>query len=228
MTKNIKLIFDILFSDGNNLSKEIIPLYLDFLFSDCPDEIGERTEGQTVEINHIYDISHIEFGMEIDSATTFRDVLEEIFNVSGIKKSVFFQIASPLYCGVNEGLVHILNYDYPVSSFIRINDGVDSLQVCLIFSKYQGEIYREDNIIYSMRSNEQGHNIPHVHVKLLGEDNTVSISILDGKILAGKLRQGAYKKAVRVIKRNREMFFDCWRRCTNGLDIDIFINSVKQ
>lgn len=92
MTKNIKLIFDILFSDGNNLSKEIIPLYLDFLFSDCPDEIGERTEGQTVEINHIYDISHIEFGMEIDSATTFQDVLEEIFNVSGIKKSVFFRL----------------------------------------------------------------------------------------------------------------------------------------
>lgn len=228
MARMIKVVFDILFSDGKKLSKEIIPLYLAFLFSDCPDETGAEAEDHAVDINQIYKICHIEFEMEIGPATTFRDVLERIFDASGIKKSVFFKITSPLYCGVDEGLVHILNYDYPVSEFIRFNDEVYSLSACLIFSKYQGEIYREDNISYSIHSNEQGHNIPHVHVKVLGKDDTASVSILDGKILAGKLRQDACKKAVRLIERKREMFIDGWRSCTNGLDIDIFINPSRQ
>lgn len=96
------------------------------------------------------------------------------------------------------------------------------ISVAYYVSEDAGDVYVEGNLRFYMHSNEQGHNIPHVHVTDKNTYNQCSISIMDGELLATKeFRKKDLKEARRIIAENRDFFIDCWNKITDGIKIDI-------
>lgn len=63
-------------------------------------------------------------------------------------------------------------------------------------------------IIIEIRNKEAGHNVPHIHACYQGEN--VSISLIDGKVLAGNIPKKNQKIAVAWVLENKEMLRTTW------------------
>ena len=61
----------------------------------------------------------------------------------------------------------------------------------------------KDGIVIEIRNKEEGHNIPHIHASYQGEN--ISISLIDGKILAGNLPKRNAKIAVEWVMENMDL-----------------------
>ena len=87
---------------------------------------------------------------------------------------------------------------------------------------YDGEVLSgaDKDLRYFIRSNEQGHNLPHVHVSYRNEEHA-SICIVDGQLLAGALPKKALKIARNRILEQRETLLRYWNEHTNGVHFDI-------
>lgn len=92
-----------------------------------------------------------------------------------------------------------------------------------------GEVLKgiDKNLRYFIRSNEQGHNLPHVHVSYI-KNSSASISILDGALLAGDLPYRALKVARKRIQANRNDLLRYWNAHTNGIKFDLNYYFSKQ
>ena len=64
------------------------------------------------------------------------------------------------------------------------------------------------------------HQQPHIHVNC-GDGFEASINLLDGKILAGKLKASKKKYIMDVISRERNSFIINWNTITDGQKIEI-------
>lgn len=95
------------------------------------------------------------------------------------------------------------------------------ISVAYYVSEDAGDVYAESNLRFHMHSNEQGHNLPHVHVVDRNTFNECTICILDGKLLQGKFKKKDLKKAQQIIKEKEQFFINCWNAKTDGIKIDI-------
>lgn len=66
----------------------------------------------------------------------------------------------------------------------------------------------KDGIVIEIRNKEEGHNIPHIHASYQGEN--ISISLIDGKILAGNLPKRNAKIAVEWVMENMDLLRGKW------------------
>ena len=92
----------------------------------------------------------------------------------------------------------------------------------ILLNTQAGEVLSgaDKDLRYFIRSNEQGHNLPHVHVSYRNEEHA-SICIVDGQLLAGALPKKALKIARNRILEQRETLLRYWNEHTNGVHFDI-------
>lgn len=100
--------------------------------------------------------------------------------------------------------------------------GDEELFAFILLNNQAGEVFdgTDKDLRYFIKSNEQGHNLPHVHVSYRNEDYA-SICIVDGKLLAGTLPKKALKAARNRILEQRETLIRYWNEHTNGVHFDI-------
>ena len=99
----------------------------------------------------------------------------------------------------------------------------NTIRVAIFVSFNAAEYDRFNNLRYYMNSNENcGHNEPHVHVEVLGENNMdASIEILHPEIYEGKMPIKYLKQAQKKIIREQKRLLQFWNAHTNGLTVDI-------
>ena len=117
-----------------------------------------------------------------------------------------------VYCSQLNTTIHRITKKFNISG---------SLYVFFIFSGDAGEIWKDDGLRYYMPSHEQGsHSIPHVHVDY---KHTASgtISIIDGKVLAGDLPSRVVKIVRKRVLEEQDYLKECWNKMTDGFIIDI-------
>ena len=82
-------------------------------------------------------------------------------------------------------------------------------------------VERIDGVKFIVRTKEQGHNEPHIHI----EDGSCEfvISLTDYSLLcsSGKVNQKKLKMAQDFIKENIDLFKNNWNEFSNGIKIDI-------
>ena len=66
----------------------------------------------------------------------------------------------------------------------------------------------KEGIVIEIRNKEGGHNTPHIHANYQGEN--ISISLIDGKVLAGNIPKKNQKIAVEWVTNNLEMLRATW------------------
>lgn len=66
----------------------------------------------------------------------------------------------------------------------------------------------KDGIVIEIRNKEAGHNIPHIHAHYQGDN--ISISLIDGKVLAGNIPKKNQKAADLWVMENREELRKRW------------------
>lgn len=66
----------------------------------------------------------------------------------------------------------------------------------------------KDGIVIEIRNKENGHNVPHIHASYQGEN--ISISLIDGEILAGNIPKRNQKIAVQWVVENLDMLRKEW------------------
>ena len=67
----------------------------------------------------------------------------------------------------------------------------------------------KDGIIIEIKNKENGHNVPHIHAHYQGE--SISISLIDGNVLAGNIPKKNQKIAVKWVVDNLEMLRTTWK-----------------
>ena len=67
----------------------------------------------------------------------------------------------------------------------------------------------KDGIVIEIRNKEDGHYIPHIHAHYQGEN--ISISLLDGKVLAGNIPKKNQKIAITWVLENLDMLRETWK-----------------
>ncbi len=66
----------------------------------------------------------------------------------------------------------------------------------------------KDGIVVEIRNKEDGHNVPHIHAHYQGEH--ISISLIDGEVLAGNIPKKNQKIAVAWVMENLEILRATW------------------
>lgn len=83
------------------------------------------------------------------------------------------------------------------------------------------QVGKIDGIKFEIRTNEQGHNRPHLHVST--SSASMSVAIDNGDVLAysGKISPVQKKNAIEWINNNKDLLVSKWNELSNGLKIDV-------
>ena len=83
------------------------------------------------------------------------------------------------------------------------------------------QVGKTDGIKFEIRTNEQGHNRPHLHVST--SSASMSVAIDDGEILActGKISPAQKKMAKEWLEKNRGLVESKWNEFSNGIKISV-------
>lgn len=73
---------------------------------------------------------------------------------------------------------------------------------------FRGKVGEIKEIIFEIRTKEQGHNVPHLHARF--EDENISISLIDFSILAGNIPQKQVKIAIEWTKKHIDFLRSKW------------------
>ncbi len=76
-----------------------------------------------------------------------------------------------------------------------------------VFS-WRDTVERTHGIRFEIRPKENGHNVPHCHASYQGQE--VSISLLDGEVIAGNIPKQKQRFATDWVKRNLPVLQSCW------------------
>ena len=99
-------------------------------------------------------------------------------------------------------------YDFPQSMKYR-----DYYHIfCKVFNlgeKREKIAKLKEGIVIEIRNKENGHNVPHIHAHYQGEN--ISVSLIDGKVLAGNIPKKNEKIAVSWVKDNIETLRITWK-----------------
>lgn len=76
-----------------------------------------------------------------------------------------------------------------------------------VFS-WRDTVERTHGIRFEIRPKENGHNVPHCHASYQGQE--ISISLLDGEVIAGNIPKQQQRFATTWVKRNLLVLQSCW------------------
>ena len=76
-----------------------------------------------------------------------------------------------------------------------------------VFS-WRDTVERTHGIRFEIRPKENGHNVPHCHASYQGQE--ISISLLDGEVIAGNIPKQQQRFAMIWVKRNLSVLQSCW------------------
>ena len=76
-----------------------------------------------------------------------------------------------------------------------------------VFS-WRDTVERTHGIRFEIRPKENGHNVPHCHASYQGQE--ISISLLDGEVIAGNIPKQQQRFATTWVKRNLPVLQSCW------------------
>ena len=157
----------------------------------------------------------------IKEETTVRDIQNVICNRMEEPVKEFCKSLQWIYIKTDQDLICVEELDIRMLDLLKQFNIKDELYLYMIFSAYQGDIWRDEQIRYYMPSHESGsHNNPHVHV-IINRDYSAAIDIRTGEILAGRIPSKYKKKIVEKIMTNQTFLFECWNNMTDGLKVDI-------
>lgn len=71
------------------------------------------------------------------------------------------------------------------------------------------KVGRENGVVFEIRTNEKNHSLPHVHAAY-GE-YSISIDIVSGKVLAGRLPKKKQKTAVDWVLAHKDKLLGDWK-----------------
>ena len=66
----------------------------------------------------------------------------------------------------------------------------------------------KEGVVIEIRTKEQGHNIPHIHAHYQGE--SISVSLLDGTVLAGNIPKKNERRAVDYVLSHQNKLLNEW------------------
>lgn len=111
---------------------------------------------------------------------------------------------------------YIYTYDLSstIESLIRLYK-LDKIEIFFsFFTEIGGRLLELKGMQFYMYSKEQGkHKLPHIHVKYQNQEVVIS---LEGKILAGKIKEKMQKMAIDAILSDKESFLLKWNNMTDG------------
>ena len=76
-----------------------------------------------------------------------------------------------------------------------------------VFS-WRDTVERTHGIRFEIWPKENGHNVPHCHASYQGQE--ISISLLDGEVIAGNIPKQQQRFATTWVKRNPPVLQSCW------------------
>lgn len=166
-----------------------------------------------------------EFSFDYDSETTLSDFNQAVLLTLFDGKECTCELKLRIV-GINDWLFMI---EDPTQKFEMIlSDNQipvieNTIMIAIFVSFNAAEYDRFNNLRYYMNSDENcGHNEPHVHVTVLGENNmNVSIEILHPEIYKGNMPNKYLKQAQKKIIREQKQLLKFWNAHTNGLTVDI-------
>lgn len=168
---------------------------------------------------------YFEFSFDYDSETTLNDfskaVLLRLFDGKDCHCELKLRIV-----GINGWLFMIEDSTQKFEKILsedQIPVIENSIKVAVYVSFNAAEYDRFNKLKYYMNSNENcGHNDPHVHVEVLGENKMeASIEILHPEKYEGKMPNKYLKQAQKKIIREQKQLLQFWNTKTNGLKVDI-------
>ena len=166
--------------------------------------------------------------------TTIRDLLKELaekfenyfgkFDNPNIKvKYDDFSLKGYFSVIYNGMPTYIYNLHSKLNSLINIVDvknNILTFEPNIVLFGGCGDIWLIEGIRYYMNSKENtSHNILHIHVSYKNKE--VSISILDGQVLAGGIKNTVQKEVIKRIVSNKKELALAWNTKTDGKNIDI-------
>ena len=83
----------------------------------------------------------------------------------------------------------------------------------------RGRVGELNGIIFTIHSNEQGHNRGHLHAKY--QNSEVVISIPEGEILGGNIPVSKQKIASKWVIEHKKFLINKWNELTNTVKIPI-------
>lgn len=169
--------------------------------------------------------SKISFYMDI-SGRNMHDLVKTISQKLGFitEQTIGCNIGyGSFYILISNELVHILNPEIGIQRVLAMYTSTDILQTYLIFSNQAGDIWRDDGLRYYINSRESGrHNKPHIHIDYQHEAQA-SISIETGEtlVVTGRIPSKVLNAAKKRILESQPFLYDCWRKKTDGLFVDL-------
>lgn len=85
-------------------------------------------------------------------------------------------------------------------------------ELCKLFPRrlLEGQVGRQDEFIFELRSKENGHNRPHIHAKSSQGELSIDISSFEIIKQSGRFRSGAIEKAKEWVAANSNMLRQKW------------------
>lgn len=83
--------------------------------------------------------------------------------------------------------------------------------------KYYDLIHSKFGIKIILHTKENGHNIPHVHVKY--QNKEVVLNIKNGDVIVGELPKAKYKYAKQWVLNNQDYLKSIWNNLIEGITI---------
>lgn len=166
------------------------------------------------KITFKYDYNTTLYDLFMHLNIIYKDIILKFEN-NNENKLNYKRIIRERYRIVNKkSLIYIYDLDSKVSTLINIFK-LDQITIFFtFFGELGGRLLELNGMQFYMHSKEKGkHNIPHMHVKYQGEEVVIS---LDGKILAGKIKDKKQKLAADIISRDRESLLLKWNSITDG------------
>ena len=74
--------------------------------------------------------------------------------------------------------------------------------------QWRDTVERTHGIRFEIRPKEKGHNIPHCHATYQGKE--ISISLVDGEVIAGNIPKQQQNFAVKWVMQNLPTLQSCW------------------
>ena len=162
---------------------------------------------------------------QYDSTTTLYDlfkylniVYEEIilnFENINLNKINYKKIIRKRYRIFNKNkYIYVYDLSSTLESLIQLYK-LDKIEIFFsFFTEIGGRLLELKGMQFYMYSKEQGkHKLPHIHVKYQNQEVVIS---LEGKILAGKIKEKMQKMAIDAILSDKESFLLKWNNMTDG------------
>lgn len=146
--------------------------------------------------------------------TVYEDIILNFENINLNKINYKKTIRRRYRIFYKNNYIYVYDLSSTLESLIRLYK-LDKIEIFFsFFTEIGGRLLELKGMQFYMYSKEQGkHKLPHIHVKYQNQEVVIS---LEGKILAGKIKEKMQKMAIDAILSDKESFLLKWNNMTDG------------